>query len=139
LIDVDLERRLKYFFGPMAHQAAKGQAGRIKVRSGPAGTAALILGLVGVLGTIMTMGYLAPWFMICSVAAWSMGEREVQKYKALGVPVADLGSARAGHILGIVGVVMGALIAVMLILVAALIAVAISAKSGLEIRLLTEL
>jgi hypothetical protein len=78
-------------------------AGELRVGSGPAGAAAMVLGIVGLTGQVLTLGT-GGWFLLFSLAAWALGQREVQKLAELGVPLRNLGQARAGHVLGAIGV-----------------------------------
>jgi hypothetical protein len=75
-----------------------------RVNSGPAGLVALILGIVGLIGQLLTLMAGGIFLPMC-LAAWALGQREVQKLQALGVPLGDLTQARAGHVLGVIGVV----------------------------------
>lgn len=108
-----------------------------RVAAGSAGTVALVMGIIGLLGQVLSMGYGAPWFMLCSVAAWALGQREVQKYRALGVPTSDLGLARTGHVLGIIGVGFSLLIALVLTGLIVLV-VALAGQDAIHVKLLTE-
>jgi hypothetical protein len=89
------------------------------VNSGPAGQAALVLGIVGLVGQVFTLGML---FLPVCLAAWALGQREEQKLQALGVPLGDLSQARAGHVLGVVGALFSIVAAAGLMLIIGLLA-----------------
>lgn len=72
--------------------------------AGQRGTAALLLGVVGLAGILFSCCFPFPIpFMICSALAWTMGGGELRMYKALGAVGGEESQARAGYVLGILG------------------------------------
>ena len=93
-------------FGPRQRPAAPGPA----VPNGLALTA-LILGMLGVLLLLLTLGLL--WFVAlpCSIAAWMCGAQARNRIN-LGEATSGRGQANAGYLLGVAGVVIGVAAAV---------------------------
>jgi len=85
-------------------------SGRQTDRSNGLATTSLVLGVLGLVIAIPTLG--AGWIfsLPCSIAAWVTG-LEGRKQVAKGVTTSGDGTAHAGVILGIVGVVLGVIAA----------------------------
>lgn len=71
--------------------------------AGRRGTASLVLGIIGIVGTFGTCCG-APIFMMISALAWSLGQSELRMYRALGAVGAEESQAKAGYVLGIIGI-----------------------------------
>src|SRR5690349_20652430 len=91
--------------------AAAAAAARRPSAPGPAvpnglALTALILGVLGVLLLLLTLGLL--WFVAlpCSVAAWMCGAQARNRIN-LGEVLTGRGQANAGYLLGVAGVVIG--------------------------------
>jgi len=80
----------------------------------PGAVASLVLGILAVGGVIISVGIFAPLTLAAAVAAWVVGRRAVQRADREGAP--QRGSAHAGYVLGILGVVLSALAVVVWIL-----------------------
>ncbi len=95
---------------PPAPQQAP-QAGPTFVRTKPAETnglalTAMILGIVGLVLLLLSVGILFIFTLPCSIAAWICAAQARARI-AVGETTAGRGQAQAGYILGIVGVVLG--------------------------------
>jgi len=75
---------------------------RLPQVAGQRGTAALFLGIIGLAGTVFSCCFPIP-FVICSALAWSMGGAELRMYRALEAVGREESQARAGYVLGIIG------------------------------------
>jgi hypothetical protein len=95
------------------------------------------LGIVGLTGQVLSMGLASVLFLPCSVAAWAVGHREMQKSQALGLPESSLRSARAGYVLGILGVLLAVLVAAGVVLFVILVAAA-AGHDAQHVKLLTD-
>ncbi len=109
--------------------------------AGKRGTAALVLGIIGLVGMVpgCCSASVLP-FAICSVLAWSLGQSELRMYQALGAVGAEESQARAGYVLGIIGTSLACLgmmfwIMYILFVIAAIMAAAIGEN---RILLITE-
>jgi hypothetical protein len=91
-------------WGPPAGQPPF--AGRRHDRSNGLATTSLVLGILGLLIVIPTLGAGFLFSLPCSIAAWVIGAQGRNRVAA-GVTGSGDGTAHAGLILGIVGVVIG--------------------------------
>ncbi len=73
----------------------------------PGAVAALVLGILAVGGVIITVGIFAPLTLGMAIAAWVLGRRATLRADREGL--GQRGTAHAGFVLGVVGVVLSVL------------------------------
>ena len=78
---------------------------RLPLIKGRRGNIALVFGIVGLVGGLLTSfcPLISVMFMVLCALAWSFGVSELRMYKALGAVGNEEKQAKAGYVLGIIG------------------------------------
>lgn len=93
-------------------------------------TTALVLGIVGLLGSVGSCCCCLSWLLgLCAPAAWYLGSQEIQAIREGRAPAAGEGTARAGMICGIIGTVVLALYLVCIAIYVALVGVGVAMET----------
>jgi hypothetical protein len=77
---------------------------RLPQVAGQRGMVALFLGIIGLAGTVFSCCFPILFILVvCSALAWTMGGAELRMYRALEAVGREESQARAGYVLGIIG------------------------------------